>query len=109
MKFRSGVSTMPAAAEGLTAIYASAALAAGLAFAPLTALAQSDGVRSFHVQGNVHMIVGAGANIAVQVGDDGIIVVDTGNGEMSDGVLREIRALSDYFLKIQQRALEFVR
>ena len=31
-----------------------------------------------HVQGNVHMIVGAGANIAVQVGEDGVLVVDTG-------------------------------
>ena len=36
--------------------------------------------RAVHVQGNVHMIVGAGANIAVQVGDDGVLVVDTGRG-----------------------------
>jgi len=35
-------------------------------------------VKTVHVQGNVHMIVGAGANIAVQVGDDGVLVVDTG-------------------------------
>ena len=34
--------------------------------------------KSVHVQGNVHMIVGAGANIAVQVGEDGVLVVDTG-------------------------------
>ena len=29
-------------------------------------------VRAVHVQGNVHMIVGAGANVAVQVGEDGV-------------------------------------
>ena len=35
-------------------------------------------VRAVPVQGNVYMIVGAGTNIAVQVGEDGVLVVDTG-------------------------------
>jgi glyoxylase-like metal-dependent hydrolase (beta-lactamase superfamily II) len=52
-------------------------------------------VRTVHVQGNVHMIVGAGANIAVQVGDDGIVVVDTGSGQLTDKVLAAIRSLSN--------------
>jgi glyoxylase-like metal-dependent hydrolase (beta-lactamase superfamily II) len=52
-------------------------------------------VRTIHVQGNVHMIVGAGANIAVQVGDDGIVVVDTGSGQLTDKVLAAIRSLSN--------------
>ena len=51
-------------------------------------------VQTIHVQGNVHMIVGAGANIAVQVGDDGVVVVDTGNGQLTDKVLAAIRSLS---------------
>jgi glyoxylase-like metal-dependent hydrolase (beta-lactamase superfamily II) len=51
-------------------------------------------VRAVHVQGNVHMIVGAGSNIAVQVGDDGVIVVDTGNGTMTDKVLAAIREIT---------------
>ena len=38
------------------------------------------GIETFHVQGNVYMLVGAGANIAVQIGDDGVLVVDTGGG-----------------------------
>ena len=45
-----------------------------------------------HVQGNVHMIVGAGANIAVQVGEDGILVVDTGAAGRRDKVLAAIKA-----------------
>ncbi len=58
------------------------------------ALAQR-AVETMHVQGNVHMLVGAGANVAVQVGDDGVLVVDTGVAEYSDEVLAAIRRLSD--------------
>ena len=31
------------------------------------------------VQGNVYMLAGAGGNIAVQIGDDGVLLVDTGS------------------------------
>ena len=51
-------------------------------------------VKAVHVQGNVHMIVGAGANIAVQVGEDGVLVVDTGNAGSSDKVLAAIKELA---------------
>jgi glyoxylase-like metal-dependent hydrolase (beta-lactamase superfamily II) len=51
-------------------------------------------VKAVHVQGNVHMIVGAGANIAVQVGGDGILVVDTGGTGMGEKVLPLILALA---------------
>jgi glyoxylase-like metal-dependent hydrolase (beta-lactamase superfamily II) len=47
------------------------------------------------VQGNVYMLVGAGGNITVQVGDEGVLVVDTGLGTISDKVLAAIRQLSD--------------
>jgi len=51
-------------------------------------------VKAVHVQGNVHLIVGAGANIAVQVGDDGVVVVDTGAAGATDKVLATIRDLA---------------
>jgi cyclase len=51
-------------------------------------------VKSVHVQGNVHMIVGAGANIAVQVGQDGVLVVDTGEAGASAKVLAAIKELA---------------
>lgn len=47
------------------------------------------------VQGNVYLIAGAGANIAVQTGPMGVLVVDTGVASMSDKVLAAIRKLSD--------------
>ncbi len=51
-------------------------------------------LKTIHVQGSVYMIVGAGANIAVQVGDDGVLVVDTGSAGVTDRVIAEIRKLS---------------
>jgi cyclase len=51
-------------------------------------------VKAVHVQGNVHMIVGAGANIAVQAGEDGVLVVDTGNAGTSDKVLAAITEIA---------------
>src|SRR5690606_10943382 len=74
------------------ALAAALACAAALAAAP--ALAQAP-IETVHVQGNVHMLIGAGGNIAVQVGDDGVLVVDTGSAERGDDVLAAIRRLSD--------------
>jgi len=47
-----------------------------------------------HVQGNISMVAGAGGNIAVQVGKDGILLVDSGSATMTDKVVETIRTLS---------------
>jgi len=47
------------------------------------------------VQGNIYMLVGAGGNITAQVGNDGVLLVDTGVTQMSDKVLAAVRSLSD--------------
>jgi glyoxylase-like metal-dependent hydrolase (beta-lactamase superfamily II) len=67
---------------------AATALVAGAAHAQQT-------VDSYHVQGNVHVLVGAGANVAVQVGEEGVLVVDTGASASREAVLAAIRRLSD--------------
>src|SRR5437879_1331562 len=51
-------------------------------------------VHLLHVQGNVSMLVGAGGNITVQAGDEGILLVDTGLATMSDKVIETVRPLS---------------
>lgn len=51
-------------------------------------------VRSLHVQGNVYMLVGAGGNVTLQIGDDGVLVVDTQFAPMADKLLAEIRRLA---------------
>ena len=56
-------------------------------------------VETLHVQGKVHMIAGAGGNIGVQIGDEGILLVDTGYEQMSGKVLDALRKLSDGTLR----------
>src|SRR5207244_8895659 len=51
-------------------------------------------MHAFHVAGNVYMLAGDGANIAVQVGPQGALVVDTGAGKLSDKVVAEIAKIS---------------
>lgn len=47
------------------------------------------------VQGNTYMLAGAGGNTTLQVGKDGVLVVDTQYAEMAPKILSEIRKLSD--------------
>jgi len=52
-------------------------------------------VQPLKLQDNLYMLWGAGANIAIQFGPDGILMVDTGFQQMSGKVLAAIRKLSD--------------
>src|SRR5208282_5043447 len=45
------------------------------------------------VQGSVYMLVGDGGNIALQTGEQGAFVVDTGAGKITDKVIAAIRNL----------------
>ena len=52
-------------------------------------------VHMFPVQGNVSMIVGPGGNTTVQVGKEGIVLVDTQTAAAAPQVMAAIRTLSD--------------
>ena len=60
--------------------------------------AQTGKVELLHVQGNVYMIAGAGANITAQVGDEFVILVDAGLPQMSEEVLAAIRSVTNKHL-----------
>src|SRR5207247_7512003 len=45
------------------------------------------------VHGSIYMIAGAGGNIAVSAGKDGVLLVDTGTTEMSEKVLAAVQRL----------------
>src|SRR5262249_10679004 len=72
-----------------------------LALLPLLSYAQ--GGRNFDavqvevkkVQGNIYMLVGAGGNTTVQVGADGVLLVDTQFAPMAPKILAAVRMLSD--------------
>ncbi len=51
-------------------------------------------IHSIKVGGNVYMLVGAGGNVTVQIGDDGVLVVDTQFEQMADKLLAEIKRLA---------------
>lgn len=76
-------------------IFHVASAAAALAGACGAAQAQPPSIETYHVQGNVHLLLGAGANVAVQVGQDGVLVVDTGATASREALLEAIRTLSD--------------
>jgi cyclase len=82
-----------AAAVGIVAL-------AGLVFAQKNQAPWDDyrvdgDLTTIHVQGNVYMINGLGGNVAVQIGDTGVLVVDTGLAQNSDKLIAAIRKLSD--------------
>jgi len=58
--------------------------------------AYDDGtVEVIPVQGNVHIVAGSGANIAVQIDPDGVLLVDSSVAAMSEKVIAAIRTISD--------------
>jgi len=63
--------------------------------APATAKGKSGEVHSIKVQGNVYMLVGPGGNTAVQVGDSGVMVIDTMYEENAPALIAEIRKITD--------------
>src|ERR1043165_484435 len=76
-----------AAAMGLAA-----ALAAG---ASPSAQAPAGGIHTLKVQGNVYMLVGAGGNIAVQIGDDGVLLVAPEPAANAEKVIAATRELTN--------------
>jgi cyclase len=46
------------------------------------------------IQGNVYLVVGAGANILVQAAEQGVLLVDTGSSDLSAKMLEAVRRVS---------------
>ena len=72
-----------------TAVEPSAALAAQVASA-----ASADGLEVLEVRPNFFMIAGAGGNIGVQVGEDGVVVVDAGSAASAAAVVAAIKRIT---------------
>ena len=66
---------------------------------PVQGLGSKDGVPQdgevhiMHVRGPIYMLLGAGGNITASVGEDGVLLVDTGLASMTEKVLAAIRQL----------------
>ena len=75
-------------------LLAGLALAAGILPASIRAQQAENGLEVLHVQGNVYMVAGAGGNVTLLVGEEGVLVVDTGSAAMAEDVLAEIREMT---------------
>jgi len=51
-------------------------------------------VRVQPVQGNVYLLAGAGGNITLQIGRDGVLMVDTEFGPLAQKIMTEVQKLS---------------
>lgn len=72
----------------------SAAAQPARAVAAAQPAAAAPALRSMHVAGNIWMIVGQGGNVTVQVGDAGVLVVDTQFAAGADALIAEIARIS---------------
>lgn len=57
-------------------------------------VANADGLDVLQLRPNFYVIAGAGANIGVQLGPDGVVVVDSGTAAHADAVVRAVKSLS---------------
>ena len=57
--------------------------------------AQGNDIEVLQVRPNLYLIAGGGGNIGVQIGETGVVVVDTGSAGLSGRILAEIKKLSD--------------
>jgi len=57
--------------------------------------AESAALEVIQIRPQFFVIAGAGSNVAVQLGPDGAVVVDTGSADKADQVVAEIRKLTN--------------
>jgi glyoxylase-like metal-dependent hydrolase (beta-lactamase superfamily II) len=80
-------------------IYRAVAVALGLALCAAlsgrVAAQEEGGLDVVKVRNNFYMIAGAGGNIGVQIGSDGIVLVNAGTAKAADDVLAALKKLTD--------------
>jgi glyoxylase-like metal-dependent hydrolase (beta-lactamase superfamily II) len=51
-------------------------------------------LETIQIRPNLHVIFGAGGNVVMHVGEDGVILVDSGSGAMADQLVAELRKVT---------------
>jgi cyclase len=60
----------------------------------------TSGLETIQIRPNVHVIFGAGGNVTVHAGEDGLIVVDSGSTEKAGALLDAIKAISSKSIRM---------
>jgi glyoxylase-like metal-dependent hydrolase (beta-lactamase superfamily II) len=58
------------------------------------------GIEIVHVQKNIYMLVGGGANVTVQIGEQGAFLVDAGSAGQGDHIVAAVRHLTSEPLRV---------
>jgi cyclase len=83
-------------ARGLVlGVAAALGLAVGSGGGGVAAQGPDAGLEVVKVRKNFYMIAGAGGNIGVQIGSDGVVLVNAGSTQATDRVLAELKKLTD--------------
>ena len=82
-----------AGASAAVAVVAAGVVAVPVAEAQQRSPTPAAGIRVLPLRGNIYMLQGAGGNITVSIGRDGVLLVDAGSAQMSDQVVATIRQL----------------
>jgi cyclase len=69
-------------------------LAGFVALGKATLVGQGQDLEVLQIRPNFYMIAGAGGNVGVQVGEDGVVVVDAGSSAQADAVLAAITRIT---------------
>ncbi|HUK35923.1 MAG TPA: MBL fold metallo-hydrolase [Vicinamibacterales bacterium] len=69
-------------------------LASCLALSTAALVAQQADIHILPLRGNVYMLVGAGANITLSIGKEGVLLVDAGTVQAADKVIAAVAQLS---------------
>jgi glyoxylase-like metal-dependent hydrolase (beta-lactamase superfamily II) len=76
--------------------------------APMVQGPPSGDVEVLPIRGNVYAIFGAGGNIVISVGNDGVLLVDAGRAEMTDKVLAAVQRLQrEWAVRNEPRPIGF--
>ena len=77
------------------------------ATAPAIVDSADGNIETLQVRGNVYMIGGAGANIVLSAGDEGVLMVDSGSSANADKVLQAVNSLTTELNKFRQPVTAF--
>lgn len=75
-------------------VKAAGALLLVVAVSTAALFAQQGDVQILPLRGNIYVLAGAGSNITLSVGKEGVLLVDAGNAPMADKVVAAIAALA---------------
>ncbi len=65
----------------------------------LDAQTLGDGMELFRVRSNFYVLTGAGVNIGIQIGSDGVVLVDAGDAAHADRVIAELKKLTPRLIR----------